>query len=103
MNIDLPHISSMEMQSSGCTASQLVSAPRGFDYSVELLEPNVGLPALASTSDERAARWEAVLLLGDRDAVAAARAWHQAVYHLEWCARGLLTDHAQWPQIVAAA
>lgn len=80
-----------------------ICASRGFDYSVEPLEPAEGLAVLASASAERSARWEAVLLLGDRDTVKAARAWHQTVWRLEWYARGMLTDRPKWDEAVQDA
>ncbi|MFF5225118.1 hypothetical protein [Dactylosporangium sp. NPDC000521] len=58
--------------------------------------PDAGA-ALAAAEAQRAARFEAVLLLGNPATVAAARRWHQAVWHLECFARGRLTDPAGWP------
>src|SRR5262245_32515327 len=63
-----------------------ICAARGFNYAVEPLEPDEGLPALATASEERAARWESVLLLGDQHTITAARSWHQTVWRLEWYA-----------------
>jgi len=52
--------------------------------------------ALAEAEAERAARFEAVLLVGNPRTVAAARRWHQAVWHLENFVRGRLSGHAEW-------
>ncbi|GGM89579.1 hypothetical protein ACFFX1_52715 [Dactylosporangium sucinum] len=52
--------------------------------------------ALGDAEADRAARFEAVLLVGDPRTVAAARRWHQAVWHLECFARGRLTGPAEW-------
>lgn len=80
-----------------------ISAARGFDYTIEPLTPEEGLPELASASTERSARWEAVLLLGGQETVDTARDWDQAVWRLEWYARGLLDDHVGWNEAVAQA
>ncbi|MEH1058695.1 hypothetical protein V6U89_26225 [Micromonospora sp. CPCC 206171] len=52
--------------------------------------------AMAEAEADRAARFEAVLLVGNPRTVAAARRWHQAVWHLECFARGRLTGQAEW-------
>jgi hypothetical protein len=52
--------------------------------------------ALAEAEADRAARFEAMLLVGNPRTVAAARRWHQAVWHLECFARGRLTGQAEW-------
>ena len=52
--------------------------------------------ALAEAEAERAARFEAVLLIGNHQTVDAARRWHHAVWHLECFARGRLTGHTEW-------
>jgi hypothetical protein len=61
------------------------------------------LIALGAASVERSARWEAVLLLGTRDTIAAARAWHECVWRLEWFARGKLNDQDEWETAVRDA
>jgi hypothetical protein len=63
--------------------------PTGLTEEQALLE-------LSKASIERSARWEAVLLLGDHDTIAAARAWHECVWRLEWFARGKLARQANW-------
>lgn len=54
------------------------------------------MEALEDADGARARVWEPVLLLGDPQTVAAARAWHQAVWRLVWFARGRLTAVEQW-------
>ncbi|MEU8256993.1 hypothetical protein AB0C06_22325 [Micromonospora inaquosa] len=52
--------------------------------------------AIAEAEADRAARFEAVLLVGSPRTVAAARRWHQAVWHLECFACGRLAGQAEW-------
>ncbi len=74
-----------------------ITAGRGFPHSVESLAPDAGaIEALSDAGGERARAWEPVLLLGDPETVTAARAWHQAVWRLEWFATGRLTAADQW-------
>jgi hypothetical protein len=74
-----------------------ITAGRGFPHSVESLAPDAeAMEALSNAGGERARAWEPVLLLGDLETVAAARAWHQAVWRLEWYAAGRLTAADQW-------
>ena len=74
-----------------------IAAGRGFPHSVESLTPDAeAIEDLSSAGGERARAWESVLLLGDPETVAAARAWHQSVWRLEWFAAGRLTAADQW-------
>jgi hypothetical protein len=74
-----------------------IAAGRGLPHSVESLAPDAAaIEALSNAGGERARAWESVLLLGDPETVAAARAWHQAVWRLEWFATGRLTAADQW-------
>ena len=74
-----------------------IAAGRGFPHSVEPLVPDAGaLEALEDADGARARAWESVLLLGDPQTVAAARAWHQAVWRLVWFARARLSAVEQW-------
>jgi len=56
--------------------------------------------ALAEAETDRAARFEVVLLIGNPRTIAAARRWHQSVWHLECFARGRLSGHAEWEAAV---
>jgi hypothetical protein len=49
--------------------------------------------------EERTLKWEAVLLLGSDDVIAAGREWHQVVYQLMRIAYGQTSDLA-WPQAI---
>ena len=61
---------------------------RGIAVRFDPLSPTEeNLDKLASASANRAAAWETVLLLGHRDAVIAARKWHESVWHLDWVGR----------------
>jgi hypothetical protein len=74
-----------------------IAAGRGLPYSAEPLEPDrEALEALSQADAERSPTWESVLLLGAPETVASARAWHQAVWRIEWFARGRLTAVHQW-------
>jgi len=50
------------------------------------------LTELERLTDERTAKWEAVLLLGDPATIDAARIWHRRVWQVELFARGTRTD-----------
>jgi hypothetical protein len=50
------------------------------------------LTELERLTDERTAKWEAVLLLGDPATIEAARIWHRRVWQVELFARGTRTD-----------
>jgi hypothetical protein len=76
-------------------ANRMASA-RGFPHSAEPVPLDQGQAELAVATADRTARWEAVLLLGHPDTVAAARAWHQRVWQLEYYALGRLTDTDGW-------
>lgn len=52
--------------------------------------------ALTRVEAERAVKFEAVLLIGDARTVAAARRWHQALWHLECFVRGQFTGDIEW-------
>ncbi|GLW27778.1 hypothetical protein [Actinoplanes regularis] len=69
---------------------------RGLQHSSEAVPLERGTVELAEASGERTATWETVLLLGDPETITAARAWHQAVWQLEFFARGILTGQAGW-------
>jgi len=76
-----------------------IAATRGFGASDKPLSPEEGLPMLAELDAERNNRWEAVLLLGDPDTIAAARRWHEVVWKLEWFANGSLRSKTMWDEM----
>jgi hypothetical protein len=48
---------------------------------------------------ERTAKWESVLLLGNPETIAAARAWHRSIWQMEVIARGIRAETA-WAAIL---
>lgn len=58
------------------------------------LDPAEGAAVLAGAEADRAALFEKVLLLGEPSTVAAARAWHAAVWRMQRLAHGLDTADA---------
>ena len=79
-----------------------LAAHRGIHPDSDVLSPEEGLPALAAAEAERTMKWEAVLLLGSKEAVIAARSWHHAVFRLEQIASGRPCDMT-WAQAIDAA
>jgi hypothetical protein len=80
-----------------------IAAGRGLPHSVEPLAPSTeAMETLSNAGGDRARAWEPVLLLGDPETVSAARAWHQAVWRLEWYAAGRLTAADQWEPAMRA-
>jgi hypothetical protein len=49
---------------------------------------------------ERTAKWESVLLLGNPETIAAARAWHRSIWQMEVIARGIRTDETAWTALL---
>ncbi|WP_200871679.1 hypothetical protein [Actinomadura welshii] len=75
---------------------QRIAAHRGLAYTVDPLEPEEGMRLLAQAESRRQAEWEAVLLVGDAETVAAARAWHEGVWNIGLWVRGLKDDQEGW-------
>jgi len=74
-----------------------IAAGRGLPHSVEPLTPDeAALNALEEAGGVRARAWERVLLLGEPQTVAAARAWHEATWVLVWFAQGRPAAPDQW-------
>jgi hypothetical protein len=84
--------------------SSRIAAGRGLGNASEPLAPtSENMALLAGAGATRAGLWETVLLLGNPDTVAAARAWHESAWRLEWFARGRLTsENANWQQARSA-
>lgn len=75
-----------------------MAVARGLPHTVEPLASTAKTTeALGTAEDERARAWEAVLLLGDPETVAAARTWHEQIWRLVWFGLGRLTEASQWP------
>jgi hypothetical protein len=67
------------------------------------LQPEDGQELLAEADVEVSSRWETVLLLGVPDTIEAGREWRHAAWHVEWFARGLLTDHEEFEQAMESS
>lgn len=77
------------------TLAQRIAAGRGLGDPSEPLAPTQeNLNLLAAAEDERASKWETVLLLGHPLTVTAARTWHEHAWRLEWYARALIVGEA---------
>jgi hypothetical protein len=74
-----------------------IGVARGLPHPTEPLEPDPQAMELLSKAEaERASAWESVLLMGDPQTVAAARAWHQTIWHLVGFAQGRVEGANQW-------
>ena len=83
-------IKSLYVQSLRIANSRMRGDPGdSMDYDKALAE-------LGRLADERAAKWETVLLLGNPQTIAAARTWHRHVWQMEFFARGERTDADQY-------
>src|SRR5581483_4949347 len=58
------------------------------------------LVELGKLTDERTAKWESVLLLGNPETIATARVWHRRIWQVERFARGERTDEDQWDSLL---
>jgi hypothetical protein len=76
--------------------SKRLAASRGLPTNAGPLSLETGLEDLTQAGIERSEMWERLLLVGDPDAVAAARAWHHILWQLEAFAHGRLSDPDQW-------
>lgn len=79
-----------------------IVAYKGFPATGEPLNPKEGIALLAQAEQDRATKWETVLLLGDPATIAAARHWHSAVWKLDWYARDLITRTEEFEAAVSA-
>jgi hypothetical protein len=73
-----------------------VAATRGLPSTGQPIDINDGLKQLSIAEDERGARWETVLMLGDAETIAAARTWHECAWKLGWFARGKYSNPDQF-------
>ena len=80
--------------------SMRVAAMRSRQADGDLADYTEALAALSVLTDERTAKWESVLLLGNPQTVAAARTWHRRVWQVERFARGERTDTEQWDALM---
>jgi hypothetical protein len=81
--------------------SSRIAAGRGVAVHARSLPPTEeNLELMASANAQRAMAWEAVLLLGHPDTVAAARGWHETVWRLERFAHGTITGGPEdWEEV----
>jgi hypothetical protein len=81
-----------------------IAAGRGLGGDDEPLAPTQeNLDLLAGAEAERARQWEAVLLLGHPETVAAGRNWHERAWKLEWYARARIKgSNSDWQAARAA-
>jgi hypothetical protein len=66
----------------------------------EMTNYEEALAELRKLTDERTAKWELVLLLGNPETIAAARAWHRRIWQAERFARGERADVDQWDALL---
>jgi hypothetical protein len=71
-------------------------AALGLPEAGQPLDPAAGLSALAAAEEDLSVKWEQVLMLGSPGAITAARDWRHIAWHLEWFARGLRDDVAEY-------
>jgi hypothetical protein len=62
----------------------------------ESIDYDEALAELGKLADERTTKCETVLLLGNPETIAAARAWHRHVWQMEFFARGERADADQY-------
>lgn len=73
-----------------------ITAGLGLPAVAPPLDAAAGLPALAAASADLNVQWQKLLLLGSPDAVMAAKDWQDEVFHLEYFARKLRKDPAEF-------
>jgi len=78
--------------------SQRLSAHRRLPATAQPLASKIGLPMLAAADEDLSVKWENVLMLGKREAIKAAYEWRLVAWHIEWFARGLRDDPAEYEQ-----
>jgi hypothetical protein len=81
------------------TIARRLCAGLGLPTAGQPLDPAAGLPALAAAEENMTVKWEQVLMLGSPGAITAARDWRHVAWHLEWFARGLRDDPAEYTQV----
>ncbi len=81
------------------TISDRICVDLGLPSTGQPLDRVAGLSALADAEQDVSAKWEHVLMLGSPAAITAARDWRHSAWHLEWFARGLRNDPAEYTQV----
>lgn len=73
-----------------------ISVGLGFLSNAQSMDVETGLPALAAAGIAMNVQWERILLIGSPEVVMAAKAWLEEAYHLEFFARQLRSDPAEF-------
>lgn len=69
---------------------------KGYPAGFQPIDRDAGLQAFAAADAERTLRWEAVLLLGSPEAIAAARKWHKALWGFRYFVMDAEPDHEEF-------
>lgn len=80
--------------------SKRLAASRGLPTAAAALPLDSGLDELSQASITRSESWERLLLVGEREAVTAAREWHRSVWRMEAFALGKRVDADEWIEAV---
>src|ERR1700737_1258170 len=78
------------------TIAWRISVGLGFPENAQPLDEETGLPALSAAGLELNVLWERVLLLGSPDTIMAGKNWQEESFHLEYFARRLRSDPAEF-------
>lgn len=73
-----------------------IAVAKGLVAPGQPIEIESGLNALANAENERAVKWETVLLLGEPGTISAARTWHEGAWKLEFILREQSADGAKF-------
>ncbi|MEU1746613.1 hypothetical protein ACWD8I_03625 [Micromonospora arida] len=73
-----------------------IAAYGDIDGVADPLSPDVGLPQLSAAEQDRSAKWESVLMVGDPAVIEAGQKWKQCVWRLEWLARSRSDVGLDW-------
>ncbi|GGK43393.1 hypothetical protein GCM10011591_13800 [Nocardia camponoti] len=76
--------------------SMRMAATRGYPAAAQPIDLTEGVEMLGQATEAKALKWEALLLLGSPDAVAAGRRWNKAVWDLSHVGNGMETSHADY-------
>jgi hypothetical protein len=82
-------------------AAELRRLGRDGSSATYAVEYEAALTELGKSTDERTAKWESVLLLGNPETITAARVWHRRIWQLERFARGERADDDAWDALLA--
>lgn len=83
--------------------SKRLAASRGLPTAAAAVPLDTGLDELSQASIARSEVWEKLLLVGDPETVAAARAWHRSVWDMEAFALGKYDQALEWTEAVRTA